>query len=149
MTVRVYADAAAYAAYFPGSTAPANLDVLLRQASRVVDKLLRGRVYDVDPTSLLPTDADVAAAMSDATCAIAGELDALGTLNAGGTQQWESVAIGSVQLSNLQGASASDPLLVDGVPVPPAAILALGDVGQFRYSVGAPPVARPLDRVVT
>ena len=148
MTVRVYADAAAYAAYFPGSTAPDNLAVLLRQASRLVDKLLRGRVYDVD-ADLLPTDPDVAAAMSDATCAIAGELDALGTLTAGGTKQWGAVSIGNVSLSNPQAGAGETALVVDGVPVPLAAILALGDVGQFAYTVGAPPAARPLDRVAT
>lgn len=118
----------------------------LRAASRIVDMLLKGRVYDVD-VDLMPTDPDVAAAMAEATEAIAAEVEALGTLEAGSTQQWESVAIGSVQLSNLQGASAADPLLVMGVQVPPAALLALGDVGVFTYTVGAPGYVRPLDRV--
>lgn len=129
--MRQYADSTALAAY-PGGSAVASdsVDLLLRTASRVVDKLLTGILYDTDSDGM-PTDTDVAQALSDATCAIALEADARGSLNAGQTQQWESVQIGNVALSTLQGASATDTPMVLGLPVPPAAIVALSGVGPM------------------
>ena len=125
--MRLYADDAAYVAYH-GGTAPAQVDRLLRMASRVVDHILLGRVYDVNADGM-PTDSDDIAALSDATCCIAGEIDAQGLATAGSTDKYESVAIGSVQLSNLQGASTSDTPTVAGIPVPADAVLALAGVG--------------------
>lgn len=145
--MRQYADSAAYAAYFPDATVPANVDTLLRGASRVVDRLLLGRVYDVDAAGM-PTNADDLQALSDATCAIAGEADALGVYDAGNTQQWESVKIGTVQLQNLQGASTADSPVVLGLPVPASAIVALAGVGHMRVSAPGGGYTRPLDRVV-
>jgi hypothetical protein len=131
--MRLYADADAYAAEFPG-TAPANLDKLLRNASRAVDVLLVGVLYDTDVDGM-PTDDDVAAAMSEATCAIAAEAAALGTLDAGSTQTYESVSIGNVSLQNLQGASDSDSPSVGGMLIPAVALLALNSIGPVRVWV--------------
>jgi len=111
--------------------APADADALVRAASRVVDVLLRGVVYDTDVAGM-PTDTDVAASLKAAATAIALEAEATGTLAAGGTQKWETVAIGSVQLSSLQGASVSDTPTVGGLPVPPAAVLELSSVGRVE-----------------
>lgn len=124
---RVYATAADFTAY-TGGTAPENVDALLRVASGVVDVLLTGIVYDTDAAGM-PTNADVAQAMADATCAIAAEADAAGTLEAGSTQQWDSVGIGSVSLSG-RGTSA-ETLTVHGIPVPGPALLALRSVGPL------------------
>lgn len=110
--------------------APDNAGVLLRAASRTVDALLRGRVYDVDATTGLPTDADVAQALQDATVAIAHELEATGTLDAGGTQEWQSVGIGNVSLSGRQ--SAAGTVTVGGIPVPALALVHLSDIGPVR-----------------
>lgn len=108
--------------------APADADLLLRTASRLVDVLLVTRRYAVD-TAGMPTDPDNLQALQDATVAIAHELQSTGAVDPGSTQQWESVAIGSVQLSTLQGASASDALTVAGLPVPGVALVLLADVG--------------------
>lgn len=127
--MRLYANSAAYVEYTKGE-APPNVDVLLRAASRAVDILLVGRKYDVDPTTELPTNADDAQALSDAVCAIAAEAAALDVLDPGGTQAWESVSIGSVSLS---GGSKATTGVVAGMPIPPAAFLALHDVGRMRW----------------
>lgn len=124
---RVYATSAQYVTY-TGGAAPANVDTLLRVASRVVDRLLKGRVYAVDADGL-PTDADVAETLADATCAIAQEAAATGALEAGSTQEWDSVGIGNVSLSG-RGTSA-DTTVVLGIPVPGVALLALADVGTL------------------
>lgn len=130
MAVRLYADQSAYETYhgLTAGEAPATIDRLLRMASRVVDTLLVGRVYDTDADGY-PTDADDAAALSDAVCAIAGEADAQGLAVAGSTDKWESVTIGAVSLSNLQGSSSDDTPRVAGLPVPPDAVLSLSGVG--------------------
>ena len=131
--MRLYADAAALAAYPSGDTVPAeSVDVALRVASHTVDRLLVGRVYDTD-TAGLPTDADVAQALSDAVCAIAVEATATGVLSAGGTERWDSVGIGSVSLSGRTTAPGA--LSVAGVPVPPVAVVHLCDVGTVFVRV--------------
>jgi hypothetical protein len=131
-----YADAAALAAYPGGDAiAPADADTFLRTASRVVDAALKGVEYDTDVDGL-PTDTDVAQAMSDATCAIALEANAAGTLTAGGaTQEWSSVSIGNVSLSKPTG--STDALVLLGVPVPAAAIIALQSIGAPVVLVGS------------
>lgn len=123
---RVYATEAAYVTY-TGAAAPANVAMLLRIGSRVVDALLTGVVYDVDDDGL-PTDVDVAQALSDATCAIAGEAAGTGVLDVGGTQAWDSVGIGNVSLSGK--GTTEDTTVILGVPVPPVARLFLADVGD-------------------
>lgn len=129
MATRVYATEAEYLAFTDTTEAPAKLARLLASASRVVDYLLTARRYDVDDTTELPTDPDDAAAMRDATCVIAAEASELGLLEPGTSFQWESVSIGSVALSNLQGSSDSDTPTVYGLPIPSEAQLILLDVG--------------------
>lgn len=127
------------------SNPPANADLLLRTASRTVDRLLTGRAYDTDPATGLPTDTDVAQALQDATVAVALELAATGTMDAGSTTQYDAVGIGNVSLS---GRSAADgTVTVAGIPVPAAAIAALADVGPMAVYVGTPGCPRPLDRI--
>lgn len=122
---RVYATEADYTAY-TGETPPANIDRLLRIASGVVDYLLTGRLYDVD-TSGMPTAVADSDALRDATCVIAQDADAANLIGSGGSQEWGSVSIGNVSLSNplTSGGGGS----VSGVPVPVEAMVALADVG--------------------
>lgn len=71
MVAPVYADADALAAWLgDDQTVPAAWDQtrVLERASRVVDRLITG-VYAIDGDEQ-PTDDDVAAAMSEATCAV-------------------------------------------------------------------------------
>lgn len=105
---------------------PANADLILRLASRVVDFLLVGRVYAVD-TDSMPTHPDVVQALQDATVTIAHECVERGTLDAGGTSEWAAVSIGSVSLSGR--AEADGTVMVSGIPVPPVALVYLSDVG--------------------
>lgn len=75
---------------------------LLERASMVVDALLIAAVYDVDSDGN-PTDADVAEALSDATCAqVEWWLETGDEL--GAASAWGQVAIGSVRLSRGEGA---------------------------------------------
>jgi len=132
--MRQYATAADLAAYPGGDTIPtADADARLRTASRVVDECLKGVVYDTDPTTLLPTDADVAQAMNDATCAIAVEAQATGAGTAGATQQWSSVGIGNVSLAG--GKTAEGTAVVLGYPVPADAVVALRSIGPVTLGV--------------
>ena len=127
--MRLYATAAAYETYhgLAVGEAPANVDTLLRTASQLVDVLLRGHVYDTD-TDGYPTDADHLTAVSDAACAIAGELDSTGALESGSTVEWDQVKIGSVSLGSRKTADAAT--TVAGLPVPSQALLHLAGVGR-------------------
>ena len=96
---RVYANPAELAAY-TGQAAPADADVLLARASRMLEaEVLRYCRYDVDAATGMPTHELVLAALRDAVCAQVqwwGELgDSTGAIGAG----WGSVSIGSVSLS--------------------------------------------------
>lgn len=66
MATLVYADAAAYEGW-SGGVAPDNITALLRSASILVRNATRLDLYDVDVAGK-PSDTDVAAAFSDATC---------------------------------------------------------------------------------
>jgi hypothetical protein len=101
----------------------------LRLASSLVDVLLRGVVYATDADGM-PTDPDVAQAMSDATLAIAGELDATGATLPGSTQEWDSVRMATVALSGRKAKTGAT--LVAGLPVPAAALVALASIGVPR-----------------
>lgn len=105
---------------------PANAALLLRTASRLVDVLLVSRRYDVD-TDGMPTDADDLQALQDAAVTIAHELDSTGALEAGATESWQSVGIGSVSLSGRQATEGTT--VVAGLPVPGVALVYLADVG--------------------
>lgn len=131
--MRVYADSETLAAYPGGETIPeTSRPTLLRLASRVVDQLLIGHIYDTDAEGY-PTDPDHRQALADACCAIAVEAHATGATLAGATTDWESVGIGSVSLSGRK--HAEDTRTVFGVPVPSAALIALADVGTFMVVV--------------
>lgn len=92
----VYATRADYEASAYGSTpAPADIDNRLVRASLRIDELLVSAVYDVD-TGDLPTDADTAEAMREAT--IAQTFYAMDAEDEQG-RVWTSVSIGSVALS--------------------------------------------------
>lgn len=108
---------------------PANAALLLRTASRLVDVLLTTRAYDVDADGL-PTDTDDVQALQDATVTIAHELQTTGALDAGGTDSWQSVGIGSVTLSGRQASEGTT--IVAGLPVPGVALVYLADVGVRR-----------------
>lgn len=100
---RVYADRAALVAYAPADQQgdiPAEPEAtrLLTRASRRVDRLLFAAVYDTDPVSLLPTDADVATALSEATCEQALWWLETGD-ESGASQQYQSVSAGSISLT--------------------------------------------------
>ncbi|MGW4850148.1 hypothetical protein ACWEPZ_02805 [Streptomyces sp. NPDC004288] len=95
---RVYATPQQYEQYTGQTPAPAGTEALLRQASRMLDRLvLRSSLYDADPTGM-PTNAVVAAAFADATCAQAAWWDQVGDPSGADAVGWGSVGIGSVQL---------------------------------------------------
>lgn len=106
--------------------APANADLLIRTASRLVDTLLVTRRYDHDGTGV-PTDPDDAQALQDATVTIAHELAETGAMDAGSTAEWQSVGIGSVSLSGRM--SREGTTMVSGLPVPGVALVYLASVG--------------------
>lgn len=108
---------------------PANAALLIRTASRLVDVLLVTRAYDVDVDGM-PTDADDVQAVQDACVSIAHELQTTGALDAGSTEQWQSVGIGSVSLSGRQASEGT--VKVAGLPVPGVALVYLSDVGTHR-----------------
>lgn len=121
----VHATTEQYEAY-TGQAAPDNIDALLRAASRTVDQLAVGRVYDT-------TDAEAVQALTDATCAVARELAASAALEAGGSLEWGNVSIGTVSLSGRQAAAGT--VLVAGVPVPVDARHAVQSLGPVRVIV--------------
>jgi len=70
---------------------------LRTRASEMVDEALLTAVYDTDPTTKLPTDPEVAAAMRDAMCAQVVWWDETGD-EQGAMGQYSTVSIGSVAL---------------------------------------------------
>lgn len=130
--MRQYATAAELAAYPDGDSIPAGIaDTVLIGASRIVDRLLIGYVYDVDSDGL-PTDTAVAAVLRDAVCALAVEAQSAGMFDAGASFEWQSASIGSVSLSGRM--SAQGTIVVDGWPVPALVVAALAAVGEFQVS---------------
>ncbi|OOL31859.1 hypothetical protein GQ85_11035 [Rhodococcus rhodochrous] len=65
----VFATADDYAAYPDAATAPANLGMMLREASLMVREVCRSDLFDTDPTTGMPTDTALVEALRDATCA--------------------------------------------------------------------------------
>lgn len=100
---RIYATRADWLAYEAGSTLAAQIPAepeatrKLTRASERIDDLLVTAVYDVDDDDL-PTDATVAQALRDATCAQASWWLEIGD-ETGAASQYQSVSIGSVSLS--------------------------------------------------
>jgi hypothetical protein len=129
--VRLYATAGDV--WEPGAE-PANAAVLLRAASRAVDHLLVGTVYATDAAGM-PTDADVAQALTDAAVAIVRELEATGATEPGGTAEWDTAKIGNVSLSGRKVTEGAR--TVAGIPVPAIALVHLSGVGYTRVAVRA------------
>lgn len=137
--MRQYATTLELAAYPDGdSIADAVATTVLVGASRIVDRLLTGYVYDTDAAGL-PTDTDVAAILRDAACALAVEAQAAGMFDAGASFDWQSASIGAVSLSGR--VSAHGTIMVDGWPAPPLVLAALSAVGDFRVDT-LPPRSR-------
>lgn len=102
----VYATTADYASYLRAAP-PAGARRALREASGLVDELLLTAFYAVDADDL-PTDAVVAAAMRDATCAQADYMRAAGDrYGIGAAVQYGNVSIGSVSLGRASAAAGS------------------------------------------
>lgn len=101
MAVLVYAEASDLVAW-TGREAPDNADVLLRSASLLVRQATRSAVYAVDASGL-PTDAGIAGAFTDATCAHAAALAGAGVdpLAAGTEAGVSSTSIGSASVTTL------------------------------------------------
>ncbi|MFF9910620.1 hypothetical protein [Streptomyces sp. NPDC013457] len=94
---RVYATSVQYATY-TGQAAPADIDVRLRRASAFLDaKVLRLCWYEVDEDGL-PTNALVAAAFADATCAQVEWGVDIGDINGSAAVGWSEVEIGTAKL---------------------------------------------------
>lgn len=107
---RVYATHTDLLNYTQGSTfvvptEPESTRVRTR-ASEIVDEALLSAVYDTDPVTKLPTDADIAAAMRDAVCAQIVWWDETGD-ELGTADRYTAVSIGSVALSRGNKASSS------------------------------------------
>jgi hypothetical protein len=79
---------------------------LRTRASELVDEALLAAVYDTDPTTRLPTDPEVAAAMRDAVCAQVVWWDETGD-EQGAADRYTSVSIGSVTLARGGSAAAA------------------------------------------
>ncbi|HEY9476479.1 MAG TPA: hypothetical protein VIS06_21845 [Mycobacteriales bacterium] len=104
--------------YLPkGVTAPTGTEAtrLLTRASRRVDRLLLPAVYDVDDTGA-PTDPAVIEAVRDATCAQAAWWLETGD-ESGAAGQYQSVGIGSVNLTRRTSDDQDDTTSPDAVDV--------------------------------
>lgn len=104
---RIYATAAQYAAY-TGQPAPTGIEARLAAASRMLDgQVFRLCWYEVDAAGL-PSDATVAEAFADATCAQAQWGIDVGDTTGAAAVGWGSVEIGSVRLSRSVTATSGD-----------------------------------------
>ncbi|MGH3942504.1 MAG: hypothetical protein ACRDTG_28550 [Pseudonocardiaceae bacterium] len=72
----------------------------LIRASALVDSALIGAIYETNPTTLLPTDAAVVAALRDAVCAqVQWWAETGDDTGSGAAARWDAVGIGNVKLS--------------------------------------------------
>ena len=131
--MRQYATTSDYTTFTGEQTAPANLDRLLRAASRAVDQLMVGYLYSTDAAGM-PTNPATLEAFNEATCAIAAAAahDGLGDPDA--DPQWQSVAIGNVRLQGPADPDAAT-VVVAGLRVPAEALLALSSVAGVRLVI--------------
>ena len=102
---RVYASTGDYAEWI-GTAPPPGARRALAAASRAIDELLLTAVYDVDSEGL-PTDAAVAAALRDATCAQAAYQTATGDPAGVGAGHITQAQIGSVSFQR-RGSGGQD-----------------------------------------
>jgi hypothetical protein len=98
----VYATAEELAAY-TGQPAPADATRLLARASEDIEDALLTAIYDTDDAGA-PTDPDIIAALSEATCAQVEYQQATGDDGTGAAGRWDSVSIGPVSLSGRKDA---------------------------------------------
>ncbi|MGW0933320.1 hypothetical protein [Streptomyces sp. NPDC002644] len=119
---RVYATPDQLAAY-TGQPAPADAERLLLRASQDIEAVTVTAVYDTDAVGL-PTDPDIAEAMSTAVCAQVEWRAATSDDGTGAVGQWDSVSIGPVSMSGRRSGGASD-----GVGLAPRAEQALRTAG--------------------
>lgn len=104
---RVYATQQQYRDW-SGDTAATVSDALLARASLIIDDALKGAVYDVDPATLMPTDANITEALMEATCAQIQWWDEIGdTTGAGAGAQFQSASIGSASYTKGYSAAGS------------------------------------------
>ncbi len=94
---RVYATTADYARHLLTST-PAGSKRALWVASKMVDEMLLTAIYDTDDDDM-PTDADVIAAMRDATCEQADFAYTGGDRNMVGASRPSSFSLGKLSVS--------------------------------------------------
>ncbi|MER6515193.1 hypothetical protein [Nonomuraea sp. NPDC001636] len=106
---RVYATASQYQQY-TGQTPPENIEILLADASRMLDRsVFRYCWYTVDSVTKLPTNPLVAEAFAEAVCAQAEWGDEIGDTTGAAGAGWGSVELGSAKLSrSVTAVSGSD-----------------------------------------
>ncbi|MGX1116407.1 hypothetical protein RKD37_001770 [Streptomyces ambofaciens] len=106
MPAPVYATVTDLADYL-GTVPPADAELLLTAASRMLDaRVLAYCRYDVD-TAGLPADPDVAAAIARAVCAQVAWWDEIGDHTGAAGAGYGNVSIGSVSLSRTTGSASS------------------------------------------
>ncbi|MEO6081926.1 MAG: hypothetical protein ABIQ18_02340 [Umezawaea sp.] len=95
----------------PSVTLPTGAEATrqLTRASERIDELLLTAVYDTDPVTLLPTKANVIAALRDAVCAqvigwASGEVAEIDT-----SGQFKDIALGTLKLSRGNASGGSVP----------------------------------------
>ncbi|MHA4776070.1 hypothetical protein L1085_016360 [Streptomyces sp. MSC1_001] len=133
---RVYATAAQYETYTGITPAPADIGARLAKASKLLDRsVLRYCGYETDGDGL-PTDAIVAQAFADATCAQAEWGIEVGDTTGAAGVGWGEVEVGSVKLKRSLTATSGDD--APGRQVAPAVWDALldPDLGPARFVMG-------------
>lgn len=135
MTAPIYATLDDYRDWVGDQTAEMSA-VLFVRASRVVDEVLIGAVYDVD-SSELPTDPVVLEALKDATCAQAQWFDETGDTTASGAGgelgHITSASIGSASYSMKNAGGGTDAgatqTTPSGIPIAPGVVSTLRIAG--------------------
>ncbi|KOX16570.1 MULTISPECIES: hypothetical protein [unclassified Streptomyces] len=123
MARQPYATPEALAAWL-GTPAPADAERLIARAGEDIDSALLTAVYRVDEDGD-PTEPDIAAALSAATCAQVEWWLATGDDGSGAADRWGSVSIGPVSLSDRKTSAAG----ASGVELAPRARRALRRAG--------------------
>jgi hypothetical protein len=132
---RVYATTGQLADY-TGEDPPADARKLLRRASRKVDQLLITAHYAVDEDGM-PTDADVAAAMAEATCAQVEWWGETGdTAGTGAVAALAGSQIGTVKLAGGNSAAGGGSGSIEYAPDAVAALRLAGLTNQGPHIPG-------------
>lgn len=111
MAQRIYATESDYLAFAEDDIAPDKIDSKLRRASAQVESHIRTAVYDTDDDGY-PTDAAVADALRDATCAYVAYWeetdDITGAEAIAGPVKIGSVALGGTSTGGASSRTAAD-----------------------------------------